>query len=72
MSVQLIDEPCPECGVTCWANNGDTNDLTAPDVDAMRCWKCGHEWLLEGAEDWTTLEDAEPEDTYATAKEALG
>ena len=71
MSIQLIDEQCPACGKTCWANNGDIDDLTGRDIDGIKCWNCGHQWLLDGAEDWTTLEDGYIGDSHPTAKEAL-
>ena len=30
---------CP-CGKLNWINNGDENDLTSPDVEAIKCWAC--------------------------------
>lgn len=51
MSVQIIDIECPECRATNWFNNGDVSDFTAPDVEAIRCWSCLHEFF--------TMEDNE-------------
>lgn len=31
---------CGACGATQLVYNGDPNDLTLPDVDAVRCWCC--------------------------------
>lgn len=53
---QILSEDCPECGAVNYVNNGDTSDTTAEDVDGCECWKCGHEWLFEGAEAWATVE----------------
>jgi hypothetical protein len=42
---------CPKCGVKNWASNGDPEDVTTPDVEAIRCWKCKHVFWLPGAVD---------------------
>lgn len=49
---------CPRCKEINQFSNGDETDLTKPYIEAIRCWNCKHEWLLEGAEDWTNLEEA--------------
>lgn len=51
-------ELCPYCGAINYINNGNTEDLTVSDVEAIKCWKCKHAWLLEGVGEWTTLNDA--------------
>ena len=54
---------CPRCGVKNWVNNGNTEDLTVPDVEGIRCHSCHHEWLLgEDFAGLTTLENAYIED----------
>ena len=58
MSDHIYSVECPDCERTCWVNNGDVTDLTACDVEAVECPFCEWKWLLEGCEDWTTLEDA--------------
>lgn len=55
-------EDCPSCKTRNWVLLGDLTDLTGTDTEAIRCWKCKHEWLVEGAEEWTTLEDAMMDD----------
>jgi hypothetical protein len=42
---------CPECQNLNWYSNGDMNDLTQPDLEALECWQCGHKFWLDGATD---------------------
>jgi len=51
MTVQICDIKCPKCNQKNWVNTGDPSDVTAPDVEAVRCWSCLHEFF--------TLEDTE-------------
>lgn len=46
---------CGACGVGQKVYNGDPNDLTHPDVDAVKCYRCGK------AERLDDLPDADPE-----------
>lgn len=45
MAIHHID--CPNCRNVNWFNNGDESDLTVPDVEAIRCWSCRHEFFTE-------------------------
>jgi hypothetical protein len=48
----MIDaEVCPACSQPNWYSNGDLNDLTQPDVEALLCWNCGRRFWLPGAVD---------------------
>ena len=38
---------CPKCGRKNFICNGDESDLTRPDIDGVRCWKCNNIWSLE-------------------------
>lgn len=31
---------CPYCEKVNWICDGDTSDLTQPDIEAVRCWAC--------------------------------
>lgn len=42
---------CPHCGSRNWINRGDMSDMTAPDVEACKCWQCEKKFLLPGIED---------------------
>lgn len=53
-----IVELCPHCNEISYVNNGNIEDLTISDIEAIKCWKCKRTWLIEGAREWTTLEDA--------------
>lgn len=55
-------EHCPKCNKTNYYDVGDAEDITGVDVEGLRCWFCGTEWLTEGSEDFTTLENANIED----------
>lgn len=48
---------CPHCNKTNYYSNGDETDLTIEDAEALQCWNCDFEWILEGC-DWTDLENA--------------
>lgn len=58
MESMISKVECPKCGVINQFDNGDDADLTVADIDAVICYQCEHKWLLEGAEDWTCLDDA--------------
>lgn len=58
MGDNYLIELCPHCDEVNYVNNGNVEDLTVSDVEAIKCWKCKHTWLLDGAEEWTILEDA--------------
>lgn len=53
-----IVELCPHCSEISYVNNGNIEDLTISDIEAIKCWKCKRAWLIEGASEWTTLKDA--------------
>ena len=54
----IVVERCPRCGKDFHLNLGDLEDFTLPDVEATICPYCEHKYLLEGAEEFTTLEEA--------------
>ena len=39
---------CPKCNQHCFVCDGDINDITAVDVEAVRCWNCQHVFDHEG------------------------
>lgn len=54
----IYDINCPTCGETCWIDNGDVDDLTGVDVEAVICPWCEGHFLMEGCDAWTTLKNA--------------
>ena len=71
MSIQLLDIPCPKCEALCWVNNGDIDDLTLPDIEAIKCWHCTHWFWVEDSFIMTNLSKDYTDQSYETAKEAL-
>lgn len=53
-----IEINCPKCCCKNIVDLGDLEDLTRMEVEAIVCWHCKHKWLLEGAEGWIDLENA--------------
>jgi len=47
MAESWYNDTCPKCGTKNWWCNGDESDLTRPDVDSIRCYKCKNIWSLE-------------------------
>jgi hypothetical protein len=39
---------CPQCNLRNFVNDGDTQDMTLPDIDACKCWNCSHCFDFEG------------------------
>ncbi len=68
MSIQLLDIPCPKCEALCWVNNGNVDDMTLPDVEAIECWKCNHYFWMEHS---SYQPENYAEKSYKTSKEAL-
>lgn len=58
MAIFYASENCPECQTLNYMYLGDPSDQTVADIEGLECWKCGHQWLVEGADDFTTLEEA--------------
>jgi len=56
MGLYCVD--CPECKALNYYSTGDPADQTLPDVEAVRCFKCTHAWILDDVEDVDSLEDA--------------
>lgn len=55
---------CPRCEIPNWICNGDTSDMTVPDIEAIECFNCGKKfWIDEtqiGMENYShLLEDGE-------------
>jgi Zn-finger nucleic acid-binding protein len=71
-SIYSVD--CPKCSKTVWVNNGNTEDVTTPDVEAVICPWCEDKWLLDEFEDGgiTTLENAFDQVGFKTPNEAAG
>lgn len=42
---------CPSCGRRVWVNNGDTNDVTVPDVEAVQCPWCDKVFPIPGSDE---------------------
>jgi len=55
----IYSENCPFCGKVNFVNNGDPGDLSKCDIDGIKCWNCGKEWLFNEDID---IEDAFIED----------
>jgi len=49
---------CPKCNCPNLLYLGDLDDLTKPDIEAVICWNCKHKWLLDGAAEWTSIDEA--------------
>jgi hypothetical protein len=35
---------CPKCKKVNWFCEGNLQDMTVPDTEAIKCWSCGHAW----------------------------
>lgn len=42
-----IKSRCPKCNATNWICDGDSADLTVPDVEAVKCWECHMAYWLD-------------------------
>lgn len=71
MNIHIYDIECPNCKEIVWVNNGDVDDLTVDDVEAVICPHCEHKWLLEGCEDWTTFDEANTVRAGKTIKDVV-
>ena len=72
MSDSWYEEFCPECEAVNWFCNGDESDLTAVDIEAVKCRSCGHIWSVEemvGENDPTPQEEREQEWNYEVGLE---
>ncbi len=77
MSHFIDSEYCSECNEQVWFDHGDIIDFTAPDVEAVRCPHCGHQFWIVGPElrvDPTCTDPGEGliVDGYKTPREAIG
>ena len=72
--MHLYDIDCTSCGIRCWINNGDITDQTVSDVEAVRCWNCHHEFIIDPdcVDPYMSLEDFLIVDTYQSATQAAG
>ena len=43
---QWHEDYCPKCAKSNWIDNGNPQDMTVGDIEGIRCWNCGHCWLL--------------------------
>lgn len=68
--MSIYDLTCPNCRATCWVNNGDTDDLTVPDIECVTCWKCDHVFAVDEYVYQDKVRPEWAEMTYATADEA--
>jgi len=55
MAESWYKEYCPQCEAINWVSNGDETDITAIDVEAIKCRQCGHIFML-GEEDNIMME----------------
>ena len=39
-----IKTHCNKCKKANWICEGNMQDLTVPDTEAIECWNCGHKW----------------------------
>lgn len=62
MSEMFASDDCPECTARNYFCCGDPSDVSGIDVEALRCWNCKHEWLMEYWDEATTLKLAYTED----------
>lgn len=62
---------CPSCEVPNWVCDGNPSDNTRPDIEAIKCWKCGHSWWTTDDEIWLDMypDDATPDDYTEEGKE---
>ena len=53
---QIIKTWCPKCGKANFNNNGDPQDLTGVDIEAIRCWSCKNCYPLDpDCNDWKLM-----------------
>ena len=43
----ILKIKCPKCNEYNWVNNGDIDDLTVSDIEAVKCWSCKHKFFLD-------------------------
>ena len=63
---------CPKCQKNNWICDGDVNDLSQCDIDAIKCWSCNHSYWVTEDQDWIETaygKDAQPEDASEDSKE---
>ena len=46
MTEQWYKDQCPNCKATNWVCNGNPEDLTGIDIDAVKCRECEHIFFL--------------------------
>ena len=56
MSEMFASDDCPECTARNYYCCGDPSDIAGIDVEALTCWNCKHEWVLEHSLGITSLE----------------
>jgi hypothetical protein len=59
---------CPKCKSCNWICEGDLQDCTVPDTEAIECWDCGHKWWRDPD---TPFEMGYDEDELTTVEEYL-
>ena len=59
MSESWVKEWCSKCGAVNWFCLGDLDDITAPDIEACECYKCGHKWWTAEDEDIAAMQGCE-------------
>ena len=58
---------CGKCKSPNWIYEGDMQDCTVPDTEAIECWNCGHKWWR----DPDTAKDMYGEDEETSMEEYL-
>jgi len=58
---------CDKCKSCNWICDGDLQDCTVPDTEAIECWSCGHKWWRDS----DTAYDMHGEDEDTSMEEYL-
>jgi len=72
MSEAWYKSYCPKCESINWICNGDESDLSGVDIEAYKCWKCGHIECLGGEDQWESLKAVEQIDNKEDCYWELG
>ena len=62
-----ISASCSKCNKVNWLCDGDGQDDTREDIEAIECWSCGHKWWR----DPEMAKDMYEEDDSCTMEEHL-
>ena len=68
MIIQWFEIPCPHCEKCNWVSNGDIEDISYPDIEAVECYNCGCAFWIETQEE-LSAEEKRPMMTEKGAKQ---